>query len=35
MTKIAKRIAKNKEGIDRSKLYSLAEAVKLVKARAN
>jgi large subunit ribosomal protein L1 len=35
MTKIAKRIAKNMEGIDRAKVYSLAEAVKLVKARAN
>jgi large subunit ribosomal protein L1 len=30
-----KRKTKNLEGIDRSKLYSLDEAVKLVKARAN
>jgi large subunit ribosomal protein L1 len=29
-----KRIKKAREGIDRTKLYSLAEAVKLVKARA-
>jgi large subunit ribosomal protein L1 len=35
MTKIAKRFAKNMEGVDRAKLYSLVEAVKLVKARAN
>jgi large subunit ribosomal protein L1 len=35
MSKIAKRIAKNLEGLDRSKHYSLAEAIKLVKARAN
>src|SRR6476646_2896647 len=32
---MAKRIEKNKEGIDRTKFYSLDEAVKLVKARAN
>ncbi len=32
---MAKRIAKNMEGIDRAKFYSLDEAVKLVKARAN
>jgi large subunit ribosomal protein L1 len=31
----AKRISRNLEGIDRSKAYSLEEAVKLVKARAN
>src|SRR6476620_10199939 len=31
---IGKRIKKAREGIDRTKLYSLAEAVKLVKARA-
>ena len=35
MTKIAKRIAKNNEGIDRQKLYGLDEAVKLIKGRAN
>jgi len=31
----AKRIKKNLEGIDRAKFYSIDEAVKLVKARAN
>src|SRR3954471_8414546 len=31
---IGKRIKKSREGIDRSKLYPLVEAVKLVKARA-
>ena len=31
---IGKRIKKAREGIDRTKLYPLAEAVKLVKARA-
>jgi large subunit ribosomal protein L1 len=31
---IGKRIKKSREGIDRTKLYPLAEAVKLVKARA-
>ena len=35
MTKIAKRIAKNNEGIDRQKFYGLDEAVKLIKGRAN
>jgi large subunit ribosomal protein L1 len=35
MAKIAKRLTKNNEGIDRAKFYSLDEAVKLVKARAN
>jgi large subunit ribosomal protein L1 len=35
MAKIAKRTAKVREGIDRSKLYPLPEAVKLIKARAN
>jgi large subunit ribosomal protein L1 len=35
MAKQAKRIAKNMEGVDRAKFYSLDEAVKLVKARAN
>ena len=34
MTKIAKRIAKNKEGLDRAKFYSLDEAVKMVKEKA-
>ena len=32
---MAKRIEKNMEGIDRTKVYGLDEAVKLVKARAN
>ena len=32
---MAKRIEKNIQGIDRSKFYSLDEAVKLVKERAN
>src|SRR3954470_20832454 len=35
MAKLGKRIKKAREGIDRAKLYPLAEAVKLVKARAN
>ena len=35
MTKIAKRLAKNREGIDRLKFYGLEEAVKLIKERAN
>ena len=35
MAKIAKRIAKNLDGLDRAKVYTLDEAVKLVKARAN
>jgi large subunit ribosomal protein L1 len=35
MAKLAKRIAKNVEGVDRQKFYALDEAVKLVKARAN
>jgi ribosomal protein L1 len=34
MTKIAKRVAKSREGIDRNKSYSLDEAVKLLKERA-
>lgn len=34
MAKIAKRIAKNLDGLDRAKVYTLDEAVKLVKARA-
>jgi large subunit ribosomal protein L1 len=32
---MAKRIVKNLEGVDRAKLYTIEEAVKLVKARAN
>ena len=35
MPKIAKRIAKNIDGIVRGRAYPLVEAVKLVKARAN
>ena len=35
MSKAAKRIAKNEDGLDRSKFYGLADAVKLVKAKAN
>ncbi|MDE2385648.1 MAG: 50S ribosomal protein L1 [Alphaproteobacteria bacterium] len=31
----AKRVTKNLEGVDRAKFYSIEEAVKLVKARAN
>ena len=34
MGKIAKRIAKSREGIDRNQLYEVAEAVKLIKSRA-
>jgi large subunit ribosomal protein L1 len=34
MPKIAKRVEKSREGIDRTKLYGLAEALKLVKERA-
>jgi large subunit ribosomal protein L1 len=34
MAKIGKRLKKAREGIDRTKLYPLADAVKLVKARA-
>ena len=34
MAKIGKRLQKARENIDRTKLYPLAEAVKLVKARA-
>ncbi|MBI2719461.1 MAG: 50S ribosomal protein L1 [Rhizobiales bacterium] len=32
---MAKRVVKNMQGVDRSKFYSLDEAVKLVKAKAN
>ena len=35
MSKAPKRIAKNVEGLDRTKFYGLADAVKLVKAKAN
>ena len=35
MAKLAKRIAKNREGVDTAKAYSLDEAVKMIKARAN
>jgi large subunit ribosomal protein L1 len=35
MAKIAKRITKNADGLNREKSYGLGEAVKLVKARAN
>jgi ribosomal protein L1 len=34
MASIPKRVAKAREGIDRTKLYPLDEAVKLVKERA-
>src|SRR5690606_17584564 len=33
--KIAKRIAKSREGLDRDKSYPLAEAIKLLKERAS
>ena len=35
MAHVGKRVVKGREGIDRTKLYSLAEAVAMVKARAN
>jgi large subunit ribosomal protein L1 len=35
MAKIAKKVAKAREGIDRNKLYGLEDAVKMVKARAS
>jgi large subunit ribosomal protein L1 len=35
MARVGKRIRKSREGIDRTKVYSIEEAVKLVKARAN
>ncbi|MBK1865610.1 50S ribosomal protein L1 [Aestuariivirga sp. YIM B02566] len=35
MAKIAKRITKNADGLNREKFYGLGEAVKLVKSRAN
>ena len=34
-TKIAKRVAKSREGLDPNKQYDLAEAVKLLKSRAS
>jgi large subunit ribosomal protein L1 len=34
MAKIAKRVAKSRDGVERGKAYSLAEAVKLIKDRA-
>ena len=34
MPKIAKRIVKTREGIDRTKLYALTDAVALIKSRA-
>ena len=34
MAKLAKRIQKTREGVDRSKAYGLDEAVKLIKDRA-
>ena len=35
MAKIAKKVAAAREGIDRNKLYSLEDAVKLVKSKAS
>jgi large subunit ribosomal protein L1 len=35
MAKIAKRVAKSREGIDRNKSYALSEAVKVLKERAS
>jgi large subunit ribosomal protein L1 len=35
MSKLAKRVAKNRQGVDSRKLLTLGEAVKMVKARAN
>jgi large subunit ribosomal protein L1 len=35
MAKVAKRVAKSREGVERGKAYSLAEAVRLVKERAS
>ncbi|GLK76133.1 50S ribosomal protein L1 [Methylopila jiangsuensis] len=34
MAKLAKRVAKSREGVDREKLYAIDEAIKLVKERA-
>jgi len=35
MAKVGKRVKKAREGLDRNKFYSVDEAVKLIKARAN
>ena len=35
MAKIAKKVAKAREGIDRNKLYKLEDAIKMVKERAS
>jgi large subunit ribosomal protein L1 len=35
MVKVAKRVAKARDSVDRAKFYSLGEAVKLVKTNAN
>ncbi len=35
MTKLAKRIQKNSEGVDAKTLYALGDAIAMVKARAN
>jgi len=35
MAKLAKRVKKAREGLDRDKFYPVEEAVKLIKARAN
>src|SRR5690606_1343159 len=35
MAKISKRVAKSREGVDRNRLYSLDEAVKVIKERAS
>ncbi|WP_034998881.1 50S ribosomal protein L1 [Beijerinckia mobilis] len=35
MTHVGKRVVKNREGIDRVKLYPVDEAIKLIKERAN
>ncbi len=34
MAKVAKRVAKSREGVDRNKAYSLGEAIKLLKDRS-
>ncbi|MBS3651835.1 50S ribosomal protein L1 [Pseudaminobacter sp. 19-2017] len=34
MAKVAKRVAKSREGLDRNKAYSLGEAIKLLKERS-
>jgi large subunit ribosomal protein L1 len=35
MAKIAKRITKNLDGVDRAKFYGLGDAVKMIKSKAN